>query len=101
MKAAIASYQDEDFVNECLAKNAAVRKHVYKGLEEMSLEYIPSHTSFMMFKIPMSTQAFIGEMQSHGVGIRGWEMKGGPWCRVSMGTMEEMNGFLAALRKVV
>ncbi|MCB0839470.1 MAG: histidinol-phosphate aminotransferase family protein [Bacteroidetes bacterium] len=101
VKAAIASYQDEEFVKECLAKNAAVRKHVCQGLENMGIEYIPSYTNFMMFKIPMSTQAFIGEMQSHGVGIRGWEMKGGPWCRVSMGTMDEMDGFLAALKKVV
>ena len=54
-----------------------------------------------MFKIPMSTQDFISAMEKQGVGIRGWDMKGSPWCRVSMGTMNEMKGFLSALVNVM
>lgn len=97
LKAAIASYQDEAFVRSCLEKNAAVRKYTEESLANFYYLNIPSHTNFMMFPIRMETEPFRKKMADLGVGIRVWNMNDEPWCRVSMGTLEEMEKFIHAL----
>ena len=97
LKAAIASYQDLDFVRDCLEKNAAVRSYTEKALQQLDYAYIPSHTNFMMFPIRMETEVFRKQMAERGVGIRVWIMDHKPWCRVSIGTREEMETFIETL----
>jgi len=98
---AMASLQDLDFQKKSIAGTAAARKQTMAGLKRLGFEPIPSHTSFMIFPIAMQGKAFLDAMFAKGVGVRAFDIFGKDYCRVSMGTTEEMDIFLAALGEVL
>jgi len=100
LKAAIASYQDQEFQHKCRDKNTAVKSYTLKALRAMGYDPVPSYTSFMIFPIKMKPEQLIKDMRAQGVGIRSWSFAGKDWCRVSMGTMEEMKIFTKALKAI-
>ncbi|MFT6795988.1 MAG: histidinol-phosphate aminotransferase [Maribacter sp.] len=99
--AAMASMDDAEFKNKTITLNKACREYVYENLTRMGFDYVPSSTSFIIFPIEMEGKAFLEEMTAEGVGVRAFEIYGKNWCRVSMGTMDEMKLFTAALGKVL
>lgn len=98
--AGMASYQDQDWQNFCRTENAKAREVLYKGLKQLGYEYVPSHTNFVLFPIRMKTKAFSEQMFRNGVGTQTRDFDNQPWCRVSIGTVDEMNIFLDAFKKV-
>ena len=101
LKGAMASLEDVEFQNKSRDLTAQARKFTYDLLTDLGLEYIPSHTSFMMFPLEMPGKDYLDKMFSQGVGVRVFVVDGKPWCRVSMGTLEEMATFGEALKKVL
>ncbi|UWX54824.1 histidinol-phosphate aminotransferase family protein [Maribacter litopenaei] len=99
--AALASMDDKAFQDSSREKNAAAREYVYKSLSKLGYDYVPSHTSFIIFPIEMDGKLFLEKMSEKQVGVRAFEFMGKNWCRVSMGTMEEMKIFTAALTDVL
>eukprot|EP01089_Gocevia_fonbrunei_P006643 TRINITY_DN1744_c0_g1_i2.p2 TRINITY_DN1744_c0_g1~~TRINITY_DN1744_c0_g1_i2.p2 ORF type:complete len:247 (-),score=44.17 TRINITY_DN1744_c0_g1_i2:1741-2481(-) len=99
--AATASMDDVAFQDKSRKLNAECREYVYQSLDKMGFEYIPSSTSFIIFPIEMEGKAFLEKMTAQKVGVRAFEIMGKNWCRVSMGTMEEMKLFTKALEKVL
>ncbi|MEO9891420.1 aminotransferase class I/II-fold pyridoxal phosphate-dependent enzyme [Aurantibacter sp.] len=99
--AAMASMDDVEFQDKSRTLNKACREYVYESLDKMGFEYIPSSTSFIIFPIEMEGKAFLEKMTEQKVGVRAFDIMGKNWCRVSMGTMEEMKLFTAALEKVL
>lgn len=97
---ATASLKDVEFQQSSRELNASCRTYVSEALEEMDISYIPSHTSFVIFPIEMPTDQFQQKMLDEGVGIRVYDIDDKPWCRVSMGTREELGLFLGALKKI-
>ena len=100
LMAGIASYQDADWQNHCRTENASARAYTTKALTELGYEVIPSYTNFMLFPIRMKTKGFENQMFANGVGIQTRDFGGQPWCRVSIGTMDEMKTFIDAFKKV-
>ena len=98
---AMASMDDIEFQNKSRALNKECREYVYENLTRMGFEYIPSSTSFIIFPIEMEGKGFLEKMTALGVGVRACDIMGKNWCRVSMGTMDEMKLFTAALEKVL
>ena len=98
---AMASMDDIEFQNKSRALNKECREYVYENLTRMGFEYIPSSTSFIIFPIEMEGKGFLEKMTALGVGVRAFDIMGKNWCRVSMGTMDEMKLFTAALEKVL
>lgn len=99
--AALASMDDKEFQNLSREKNAVAREYVYKSLTKLGYDYVPSHTSFIIFPIEMNGKLFLNKMLEKQVGVRAFEFMGKNWCRVSMGTMDEMKIFTAALTDVL
>lgn len=99
--AAMSPMDDSEFLESSRVKNTACREYVYQELTKIGIEYVPSYTSFMIFPIEMEGKAFLQKMTDLKVGVRAFEIMGRNWCRVSMGTMEEMKLFTAALTKVL
>ena len=99
--AAMGAMDDAEFIESSRLKNTACREYVYAELTKMGIEYVPSHTSFMIFPIEMEGKAFLQKMTELKVGVRAFNFMGKNWCRVSMGTMDEMKLFTAALGKVI
>ncbi|MDO6519758.1 pyridoxal phosphate-dependent aminotransferase [Zobellia uliginosa] len=95
------SMDDVEFQNKSRKLNAACREYVYSVLDKMGYEYVPSSTSFILFPIEMEGKEFLEKMTEQRVGVRAFSIMDKNWCRVSMGTMEEMKLFTTALQKVL
>jgi histidinol-phosphate aminotransferase len=100
IRAALATYQEKDFLQSALQKTIASRDYLYKVLKEEGYDYIPSSTNFVMFPIKMDGKRFDEEMKKRGVGIRYWKFNNKNWCRVSIGRMDEMEAFAAAFKEI-
>ena len=101
LMAGVASYRDKDWQNHCRAENAKARAYTAKALADMGYEVIPSAANFMLFPIRMKTQSFENQMYASGIGIQTRDFSGQPYCRVSIGTMDEMAMFMDGFKKVV
>ena len=82
-------------------KNAEAREYVYGSLKKLDYDFVPSYTSFIIFPIEMDGNLFLEKMMEKKVGVRAFEIMGKNWCRVSMGTLDEMKIFTAALTDVL
>ena len=98
--AASAALKDQAFVKDCKEKIAQARELCYKTFKGLSLEYIPSHTNFILFNIGKIGADFSQKMQAKNIFVQYREHFGGKWCRVSMGTIDEMQTFCAALKEI-
>lgn len=99
--AAIGAMDDTDFIEKSRQNNAICREYTYQSLTDMGIEYVPSHTSFLIFPIEMDGKDFLQKMTELKVGVRAFNFMGKNWCRVSMGTLDEMKIFTAALNRVL
>ena len=100
LSAAVAAYNDFEYLHEAKAKTQASKKFLYEVLEKEGYTYIPSAANFVMFPIKMDSNKFGLEMFKRGVAIRTWKFSGKEWCRISLGTMEEMQEFAKAFREI-
>jgi histidinol-phosphate aminotransferase len=98
--AASAALKDQAFVKDCKEKIAQARELCYKTFKELSLEYIPSHTNFILFNIDKIGSDFSQKMQAKNIFVQYRDHFGGKWCRVSMGTIDEMKTFCTALKEI-
>lgn len=98
LKGAIASMQDEQFIVDCRKWNKESKEFTLEKVQSMGFEPITSHTSFMIFPIEQEGRPFSKKMMDQGIGIRVYSMYDTSWCRVSMGTMDEMKLFVDALK---
>lgn len=101
LMAGIASYKDVDWQNHCRAENAKARDYTTKALTNLGYDVIPSAANFILFPIRMKTKTFEGQMFGQGIGIQTRDFNGQPYCRVSIGTMDEMAVFIDGFKKVV
>ncbi len=99
--AAMAAMDDTPFINKSRKLNAECREYVYASLDQLGFEYVPSHTSFLIFPIALEGKEFLTKMTDLKVGVRAFQFMGKTWCRVSMGTMDEMKLFTKAIQKVL
>ncbi len=93
MKGAIASYMDEEFITYSKAKCKESKEYLYKILKDKGYEYLPSSSNFVLFPLKSDGKSFVEKMAQKGIAIRNWEFAGQHWCRVSMGTLDEMKAF--------
>lgn len=102
LKGAIASLEDDTFCADCKELNAAARQYVSTELGQMGYNYIPSYTNFVIFPLNkgIDSEQFLDYMAREGVGIRMFSIENNPWCRVSIGTMPEMELFTKTLKKI-
>ena len=98
--AAMAALDDWDFVKSCRQKAEQAREICYAAFKQLNLEYIPSSTNFILFNIDKIKADFTGLMQGKNIYVQFREHFGGKWCRVSMGTIEEMQLFTKALKEI-
>ncbi|MEM1325817.1 MAG: histidinol-phosphate transaminase [Bacteroidota bacterium] len=99
----MASLRDEDFIKNCRKWNKEAREYTFEQLKSMGYDPLTSHTSFILFPLANATngELFLEKMFGEGVGVRFFEVFDEPYCRVSMGTMDEMKLFVDAFQKVV
>jgi histidinol-phosphate aminotransferase len=101
LAAAVASYRDKPYMEYAYKNITASRKYVCDVLKKKGILFVPSQTNFVVFPVNMDGVAFAGKMMEQGVGVRSFRFFSKEWCRVSIGKMEEMELFTAALDKIV
>jgi histidinol-phosphate aminotransferase len=100
LAAAVAAYQEKDFLAETLKKTNESKEYLYSVLKKEGYSYIPSSANFVMFPLKMDGKKFSTEMFKRSVGIRDWKLNGQDWCRISIGRMDEMEAFAAAFKEI-
>jgi histidinol-phosphate aminotransferase len=101
LEGALASLKDLEFQEFTRTNNKKNREFVFAELKKAGLKPIPSFTSFILFPIEMPSEDLMKKMMEKGVGIRGYEIHGKPYARVSMGTMDELKLFVKSLNQIV
>jgi histidinol-phosphate aminotransferase len=99
--AARAALDDVDFQKMTITKNEEAKQYLYGRLKKLNIAYLPSYTNFALFPIATNGKDFLAQMAEKGIGIRAFDIQNRPWCRVSIGTMDEIKQFVRALEEVV
>lgn len=100
--AAIAALDDTSFLEMYLKKNRETADFTHKALHEMGIEAVPTQANFMMFPIDNYKGKFAADIASKKIMLRDdfKELNGNKWGRVSVGTMDEMKAFIAAMKQI-
>ncbi|PNW28127.1 pyridoxal phosphate-dependent aminotransferase [Formosa algae] len=99
--AATTSLQGKEFLEMSKSKIAEARAYTKTFLDKKGLPYLPSQTNFIIFEIPTEGKPFLQDMYSKGIGVKAFNFWDKNWCRVSIGTMDEMKLFTEALDQVI
>ncbi|MGO4911310.1 pyridoxal phosphate-dependent aminotransferase [Leeuwenhoekiella sp. W20_SRS_FM14] len=99
--AASASMDDTEYLNMCKTKIKEARDYTTAYLDKRGFEYMPSSTNFIIFPIEMDGDAFLEQIYERKVVVRAFKFWNQNWCRVSMGTMEEMEYFTNAIDEIL
>ena len=84
---------------EYIKKQAGV---FYEAFEELGLSYIPSDTNFIFFNLNQDSEPVVKALAEKGILVRGGSEYNYPqWIRVTIGTEEENNSFLSALKGIL
>lgn len=98
--AAMASLNDQAFVQDCIEKTNTAKQICFDTFQRLELDYITSFTNFILFNIDKIAEKFSQGMKNKNIQVQFREHYGGKWCRVTMGTIEEMKEFTNALREI-
>lgn len=101
IKAAMAAMQDDAFYKFSLGKVREGKELMYAAMKELGLDYIRSNTNFIFFKTGRDIGSFNAQMLAQGVKVGRPFMPFDKWCRISTGTIEEVQLFNQALKKVM
>ncbi|MBX2894659.1 MAG: histidinol-phosphate aminotransferase family protein [Cyclobacteriaceae bacterium] len=97
---ALASLADTEFQNFTRNNIKINREFTFKALQKAGAAPIPSYTNFILFPIQMPSKEFTEKMAEKGVGVRGFEISGKSYGRVSIGTLDEMKLFVSTFNAV-
>jgi histidinol-phosphate aminotransferase len=100
--AAIAALDDTEHVNRSIKENAIERARLTKGLTELGLRPVRSHTNFIFIDIGPEAQDICDELLREGVIVRPLGWMGFPEAiRVSVGIAGENDKLLSVLPRVL
>jgi len=97
--AALAALDDDAHVRKTRQNNAVGLEFFSRAFRSLNLEYVPSHANFILVRVGSGQKVF-DAMQRQGVITRpmgGYQMP--EWIRISIGTPEENERCLEALKK--
>lgn len=102
LEAAKAALHDSAFIEKTVANINAGKAFLYPELEKLDIPYWKSQTNFILIKPAMDSLEFEAKMLEEGVMVRPVANFGAPGCvRVTIGTEEANEAFVAALRVVL
>lgn len=99
--AAEEALKDQEFYEFSLQQTREGKKMIYQTLDQLGLEYVQSQTNFIFFKSGMPIRKLQEKMKEQGVLIGRPFPPFDEWCRISTGTLEEVQLFNDGLTKVL
>jgi len=98
--AAKASLGDEEFMTYTRKMNAEARTYFTDYLDRKKWFHGKSYTNVVLFPAPKSGKLILEETIKKGYQIRVWDYQDKEWCRVSIGTLDEMKSFVKAFDEI-
>jgi histidinol-phosphate aminotransferase len=98
--AATTSLENEDFLKNCKIKITKARNYTMSYLKEKNFAYLPSETNFIIFEIPMEGKIFLEKIYAKNIAVRAFKFWNKDWCRVSIGTLDEMKKFTSTIDEI-
>ena len=101
LAAAIASLQDKEFIASSKESNKLAGAYAAKELKVMGFECIPSNTNFLYYSIKSFNGNWPELLRAKNILTGRIVEEEGRWTRTTVGTMEEMQAFIAAAKQLV
>jgi len=98
--AADKALEDKEFYDFSLSKIKEGREMITATLDKLGLNYVPSNTNFVFFHSKKHIDNLGKKMLKEGVKIGRPFPPFYDWCRISVGTLEEVKAFTNALERV-
>lgn len=99
--AALAALEDRAFTERCARENRAGLVQLEAGLQHLGVTFVPSVANFVLARVGDGARVF-DALQHRGVIVRPMRSYAMPeWVRVSVGTREQNERFLAELGAVL
>jgi histidinol-phosphate aminotransferase len=99
--AALAALEDHDHVSRSLNANRQGMEYLSKEIAELGLEQVPSQANFILLRVGSGNDVF-RQLLAQGIIVRPMAAYELPeYVRVTVGTMEENQKFIEALKKVI
>jgi len=100
--AATAALDDREFVSRTLATVREGLAYLYRELDQLGLQYVPTQTNFFLIKVPMGADPLYKRMLREGVIIRSMVSFGFPdYIRINVGLPEENKRFIQTLKEAL
>jgi histidinol-phosphate aminotransferase len=96
--AAVAALSDEDFVNFSVSETKKGLSFLYDAFEELKLRYVKSYTNFVWVETALPSTELFNKLLHKGVIIRPFM---GNWVRITVGTQEQNNMLINALKDIL
>ncbi|MFZ1751113.1 MAG: histidinol-phosphate transaminase [Saprospiraceae bacterium] len=101
LAAAEAAMDEKAFYDDSVQKNKESKSIITNTLDQLGLTYTDSHGNFIFFKSGMDITKFREKMLAEKIMVGRPFPPFNDWCRVSTGTLEEMQLLKAGLMKVL
>ena len=99
--AALGALGDAHYIERVISNNAAQAQVLGVGLSEMGCRVVPTWANFLYCDVQEDASAFATKLRAEGVSVRPLGLWSAPNCiRVSIGTSEQNQLFLDAMRRV-
>jgi len=100
--AAVAALRDVEHMRRCVDVNRQGREFLSTQFEQMGLQFVPTQANFVFVDVGMDSVECFDELMRRGVTVRTGEIFGLPsFIRVTIGTREQNETFITALREVL
>ena len=100
--AAIAALSDGNHAKKTLKLTNAGKQYIYRELDSLDIEYVPSATNFVLINIGKKALRVYNALLRKGIIVRymgAWKLDS--FIRVTIGTMSENKEFILTLRKIL
>ena len=101
LAAAQSCLGDEEWMKSVRMRNAEARGVLTDYLDKRKIVPGKSVTNFVFFPATKDGKTILAKMDEKGYLMRIWDYKQKEWCRVSIGTADEMRGFVKAFDEIL
>ena len=99
--AALAALDDHEHIRRAVENNATQARDLTQELSALGFRVVPTSANFLFCDLGEDAAAVASYLQDEGVAVRPLGAWGAPKCiRVTIGTAEQNQAFLSALRRV-
>ena len=102
MAAAVAAMEDEPYHQELVAEVVRNRSGLTTALEALGFEVVPSATNFVFARPPRPAPEVVKALRERRILVRHYDREPiAGWIRITVGTREQHDNLLTALREIL